>query len=221
MNLNYQLSEMNRCCISVHVRSISVSVKESMHITFPSMTQLFQRTVWHPSGKFVGLLVEPWYRPGHGLRVKNRALGQAGGPWGTWVRLEEPGLSWRRLDQTHGAGGAAKALARWGELFLLEDITTWDQAVGSYYSWCDILGRYSPSFYLSLDINMLIRVLLLNSSLLNYILLSYLSIDMVLFCISYPNLLYCMRSCSRHWVFDLSWEIPSDWYVRRIGILLL
>jgi len=133
--------------------------------------------------------------------------------WGfekVWRAMELMGLSWGVGAELALAADSTEPMA-WGKpqkhggsvhcrqsCFFWKTLKPETQTAGSYYSFCNILGRYLQSFYLNLGINMLIQILLLNSHLLNYILLSYLSIDTVLFCISYPNWLYCMRSCSRH-----------------------
>lgn len=104
------------------------------------------------------------------------------------ILLEELALSWCWLQSK----GHVAIVCRMQSHFFRKTSKTESQTVGSYYSFCDILWQYSPSFYLNPDINMLILVLLLNSSLLNYILLSFISIDMALFCTSYPNLVYHM-----------------------------
>lgn len=199
MNLNYHFLEMSKYCVSVHVRSMPYFLCRNW-CPFPLPDGHNCCCVLHAMQQgdvmIISAVMMSCHCPGCRLRVKDEVLRKAGADRrAKTLELCICSHSFRMAPETE------------------------TQAAGVYYSFCDVPWQYSPSFYLNPHINVLRLMLLISSSLLNYILPNSLSVEG--FYSALPILIWCLIwDLVADAVFYLSWETPSEWCV-RIGFLVL
>lgn len=212
MNLNYHFLEMSKYCVNVHIRSMSYCLCRNWcpfplpdgHNCCCVLNTMQQGDViimlWWCVSVVLAVGCEWKMRFWGRLGVVVLGVGQALG-W-CWLQSKDLGVVPRCPASTATPSGRLQK--------------TKTQTAGGYYSFCDIPWQYSPGFYLNPDINML----RLSSSLLNYILLNSFSTEG--FYSALPILIWCLVwDPVADTVFYLSWEIPSEWCVRKIAFLLL